>query len=125
AGYWRRDAGGTKILLVLDAAIGHEQVRPLLPGTPGSLVLITSRRRLAALDDAAVVSLDTLAPGEAAGLLARLADRPDVTTGDPGVGQLAALCGYLPLAIGMAGRAAGPPPGLDPRGPGRRPGRSP
>ena len=68
---------------------------------PGSLVLITSRRRLAALEDAAVVSLDILAPGEAAGLLARLAGRADVTAGDAGVGQLAALCGYLPLAIGM------------------------
>ena len=89
---------------MLDDAAGHQQVRPLLPGTPGSLVLITSRRRLAALEDAAVLSLDTLTPGEAAGLLARLAGRADVTAGDAGVGQLAALCGYLPLAIGMTGR---------------------
>ena len=101
---WRDYLAGKKVLLVLDDAAGHEQVRPLLPGTAGSLVLITSRRRLAALDNAAVVSLDTLAPGEAAGLLARLAGRSDVTAGDPGVAQLAALCGYLPLAIGMAGR---------------------
>ena len=104
AARWRGHAAGKKILLVLDDAAGHEQVRPLLPGTPGSLVLITSRRRLAALDDAAVVSLDTLTPDEAAGLLARLAGRADVTAGDPAVGQLAALCGYLPLAIGMIGR---------------------
>ena len=62
------------MLLVLDDAAGHEQVRPLLPGTPGSLVLITSRRRLTALEDAAVISLDTLPPGEAAALLVRLAD---------------------------------------------------
>jgi transcriptional regulator with XRE-family HTH domain len=104
AARWRDHAAGQKILLVLDDAAGHEQVRPLLPGTPGSLVLITSRRRLAALEDAAVVSLDTLAPGEATGLLARLAGRTDVTAGDAAVGELAALCGYLPLAIGMAGR---------------------
>ena len=51
-----------------------------------------------------MVSLDTLTPGEAAGLLARLADRPDVTAGDPEVTQIAALCGYLPLAIGMTAR---------------------
>ena len=104
AGRWRGHLAGKKILLVLDDAAGHEQVRPLLPGTPGSLALITSRRRLAALEDAAVVSLDTLPPGEAADLVARLAGRDDVTAGDPGVGQLAALCGYLPLAIGMTGR---------------------
>ena len=63
AAVWRGHAAGKKILLVLDDAAGHEQVRPLLPGTPGSLVLITSRRRLAALEEAAVVSLDTPDPG--------------------------------------------------------------
>jgi tetratricopeptide (TPR) repeat protein/transcriptional regulator with XRE-family HTH domain len=104
AARWRDHLAGKKVLLVLDDAAGHEQVRPLLPGTPGSLVLITSRRRLVALEDAAVVSLDTLAPGEAADMLARLAARADVTAGDPEVEQLAALCGYLPLAIGMAAR---------------------
>jgi tetratricopeptide (TPR) repeat protein len=88
-------------LLVLDDAAGHEQVRPLLPGTAGSLVLVTSRRRLAALEDAAVVSLDTLPPGEAAALLARLTGRPGVGPGDAGVGEITRLCGYLPLAIGM------------------------
>jgi len=104
AGRWRDHVAGKKILLVLDDAAGHQQVRPLLPGTPGSLVLITSRRRLAALEDAAVVSLDTLAPGEAAGLLARLADRADVPASAAAVGDLVGLCGCLPLAIGMMGR---------------------
>ena len=116
AGRWRDHLAGKKVLLVLDDAAGHQQVRPLLPGTPGSLVLITSRRRLAALEDAAVVSLDTLTPGEAADLLARLAGRADVTSGDPGVGQLAALCGYLPLAIGMTGRQLAHHPAWTPAG---------
>jgi len=116
AARWRDHAAGKKILLVLDDAAGHQQVRPLLPGTPGSLVLITSRRRLAALEDAAVVSLDTLTPDEAAGLLARLAGRADVTAGDPGAGELAGLCGYLPLAIGMMGRQLAHHPAWTPAG---------
>ena len=104
AGLWRDFLAGKKILLVLDDAAGHAQVSPLLPGTAGSLVLITSRRRLAALEDAAVLSLDTLPPGEAAVLLARLSGRPDLGPANAGVGQITRLCGYLPLAIGMLGR---------------------
>jgi tetratricopeptide (TPR) repeat protein/transcriptional regulator with XRE-family HTH domain len=116
AARWRHHAAGKKVLLVLDDAAGHEQVRPLLPGTPGSLVLITSRRRLAALEDAAVLSLDTLTPSEAAGLLARLADRADVSVGDAVVGEIVALCGYLPLAIGMIGRQLAYHPAWTPAG---------
>jgi tetratricopeptide (TPR) repeat protein/transcriptional regulator with XRE-family HTH domain len=101
AARWRDHVAGKKVLLLLDDAAGHEQVRPLLPGTAGSLVLVTSRRRLAALDDAAVMSLDTLPPGEAAALLARLAARPGLRAGDATVGEITRLCGYLPLAIGM------------------------
>jgi transcriptional regulator with XRE-family HTH domain len=104
AARWRDHVAGRKILLVLDDAVGHEQVRPLLPGTAGSLALITSRRRLAALEDAAVISLDVLPAGEAAALLTRLVGRPGLAAHDAGVGEIAALCGYLPLAIGMTGR---------------------
>jgi tetratricopeptide (TPR) repeat protein len=67
-------------------------------------VLITSRRRLTALEDATAISLDTLPPDEAAVLLARLADRPGLSAGDAAVGQITRLCGYLPLAIGMLAR---------------------
>jgi len=104
AGRWRDQVAGKRVLLLLDDAAGHEQVRPLLPGTAGSLVLVTSRRRLTALDDAAVISLDTLPPGEAAALLARLAARPGLRAGDAAVGEITGLCGYLPLAIGMLAR---------------------
>ena len=101
AGRWRDYTAGRKILLVLDDAVGHEQVRPLLPGTPDSLVLITSRRRLAALEDAAVVSMDVMPPEEAAALLARLAGRRDLDSEAGPAGEITRLCGYLPLAIGM------------------------
>jgi tetratricopeptide (TPR) repeat protein/transcriptional regulator with XRE-family HTH domain len=100
AARWRDHVAGKKILLLLDDAAGHDQVRPLLPGTGGSLVLVTSRRRLAALD-AAVLTLDTLSPGEAAALLVRLAARPGMSAGDTAVGEVTRLCGYLPLAIGL------------------------
>ncbi len=101
AARWRGQVAGKKILLLLDDAVGHEQVRPLLPGTAGSLVLVTSRRRLTALQDATVISLDALPPDEAAALLVRLAVRPGVQAGDAAVGEITRLCGYLPLAIGM------------------------
>ena len=65
---------------------------------------MTSRRRLTALEDAAAISLDTLPPGEAGVLLARLAARPGVRAGDPAVGEITRLCGCLPLALGMLAR---------------------
>ena len=101
---WRDWLAGRQLLLVLDDAASSEQVLPLLPGAAGSLVLVTSRRHLSALEDATAISLDTLPPGEAAGLLVRLAARSGLSPDDPAVGEITRLCGYLPLAIGMAAR---------------------
>jgi tetratricopeptide (TPR) repeat protein/transcriptional regulator with XRE-family HTH domain len=101
AARWRDFVAGKKILLLLDDAASHDQVRPLLPGTAGSLVLVTSRRRLAALGDATVLNLDTLSAGEAAELLVRLAATPGLRAGDAAVGEITRLCGDLPLAIAM------------------------
>src|SRR5215472_14439037 len=101
AGRWRDCVADRRILLLLDDAAGHEQVRPLLPGTAGSLVMVTSRRRLIALDDATGISLDTLPPAEAATLLVRLTGRAGIGPGDAAVAEITRLCGYLPLAIGM------------------------
>jgi len=103
-GLWRDRLAGRRLLLVLDDAASSEQVRPLLPGAGSSLVLVTSRRRLTALEDAQTISLDALPPGEAAGLLVRLAVRPGLSPADPGVGEITGLCGCLPLAIGMLAR---------------------
>ena len=101
---WRDQVAGRQLLLVLDDAVGSEQVRPLLPGSGGSLVLVTSRRRLTALEDARTISLDILPPHEAAGLLVRLAVRPGLSPADPAVTEITRLCGFLPLAIGMLAR---------------------
>ena len=120
---WRGQVAGKKILLLLDDAAGHEQVRPLLPGTADSLVLVTSRRRLTALDDTAVITLDPMPPAQAAALLARLAARAGISAADPAVGELARLGGYLPLAIGMLASQLRHHPAWT-RRPGHRPGRA-
>ncbi|MGD0064171.1 MAG: tetratricopeptide repeat protein [Streptosporangiaceae bacterium] len=101
---WRDHLAGKQMLLLLDDASGHEQVRPLLPGTAGSLVLITSRRHLTALEDVQSVSLDIFSREEAAKLLVRLAGRPGLDPGDSAVEKITELCGWLPLAIGLLGR---------------------
>lgn len=104
AALWRSHLAGKRVLLLLDDAASHEQVEPLLPGTPGSLVLITSRRHLSALDDATSICLETLPPDEAAALLIRLAGRPELDGADPAVAAINRLCGHLPLGIGMLAR---------------------
>lgn len=101
---WRHYLAGKRILLLLDDAAGHEQVRALLPGTEGTLVMITSRKHLTALEDAHTVSLDTLSPAESAELLIRLAARSDLRDSDAAVNEVIQLCGYLPLAIGIIAR---------------------
>jgi tetratricopeptide (TPR) repeat protein/transcriptional regulator with XRE-family HTH domain len=101
---WRDRLGRQQLLLILDDAVGSEQVLPLLPGADGSLVLVTSRRHLSALEDATVISLDTLPPDEAAGMLVRLSGRPGLYPSEPAVREIVGLCGFLPLAIGMVGR---------------------
>jgi tetratricopeptide (TPR) repeat protein len=102
---WRDHLSGKKVLLVLDDVTGPQQVDPLLPGTAQSLVLLTSRRRLATLDDAMPISLDPLALDEAAALFVRVAGRPDLQPTDAAVADVIRLCRYLPLALRLvAGR---------------------
>jgi DNA-binding SARP family transcriptional activator/transcriptional regulator with XRE-family HTH domain len=98
---WRGRLAGRRVLLVLDDAAGPAQVEPLLPGAEGCLVLVTSRRRLIALDGAQPLALDTLPPSQAAELFARLSGRVPGGPGAGAVADLAGLCGYLPLAIAL------------------------
>jgi tetratricopeptide (TPR) repeat protein len=108
AAFYRDRLHGTRTLIVLDNAADENQVRPLLPGTGSCLVLITSRKRLAALDDALPLALDVLAPADAIALLRRAARLPAAGTGHDGedqdrlLGQVAELCGRLPLALLIA-----------------------
>ena len=116
---WRDRLAERQLLLVLDDAASSEQVRPLLPGTGGSLVLVTSRRHLSALEDATAISLDTLPPGEAAALLVRLAARPGLRPADPAVRR-----DHPAVRVPAAGdRDGGPPAAPPPRLVGGRAGR--
>ncbi|MFJ4617015.1 AfsR/SARP family transcriptional regulator [Streptomyces sp. NPDC088812] len=92
-----------RILIVLDNAAGEAQLRPLLPPGPGSGVLITSRRRLVALEGAVRLDLTALAEEEAMELFGRVAG-PERTAADPDtVAEIVRLCGRLPLAVRIAG----------------------
>ena len=99
---WRRHTADKKILLVLDDAIDHHQVRPLIPGTPGSLVLITSRHRMPALDGVQPFTLDVLPPSQAAEMLLRIAGRERHQHDEKAIADIVDRCGYLPLAIAVA-----------------------
>lgn len=93
---------GRSMLIVLDNAHSAGQVRPLLPGEPKCRVLITSRRRLVALDDARHVSLDVLPPAGAAELFRALAGIEKTDETDETVHSVVSRCGRLPLAIRIA-----------------------
>ena len=101
AAQWRAELADRRVVVVLDNAAGTHQVRPLLPGSSGSLILITSRRRLTGLDGVQALSVDPLPAVDALGLFTRI-------TGDRARAEPAAvldvleLCGFLPLAVRIA-----------------------
>ncbi|WP_230420864.1 AfsR/SARP family transcriptional regulator [Actinomadura soli] len=99
---WRAELAGRKALVVLDNAASAAQVRPLLPGTPDCLVLVTSRRRLADLEAAHTLSLDVLPLGDATALFTRIAGDAHALVDPQAVREVVRLCGYLPLAIRIA-----------------------
>jgi DNA-binding SARP family transcriptional activator/tetratricopeptide (TPR) repeat protein len=102
ASRWRAELARRNVLVVLDNAATPTQVRPLLPGTAGSLTLITSRRRLAELDVSCSVSLDLLPAADAITLFTRIVGQQRVGAEPDAVAEVARLCGYLPLALRIA-----------------------
>jgi tetratricopeptide (TPR) repeat protein len=103
AALYRERLAGTRTLVVLDNVADEAQVRPLIPGDAGCLVLITSQKKLKALDDAHVVAVDVLPEPDAVTLLQSVAGPGRVAPGDPAAAEITALCGRLPLALRVAG----------------------
>ena len=104
AALYRDRLRGRRVLLLLDNAASEEQVQPMLPGGPGVLVIITSRRSLAGLDGAQPLELGVFSQADAVGLLTRIVGTERVTAEPAMASRIAALCGHLPIAITLAGR---------------------
>ncbi|HEX6854735.1 MAG TPA: BTAD domain-containing putative transcriptional regulator, partial [Streptosporangiaceae bacterium] len=115
AALYRSLLTGKRVLVVLDNARDAEQVRPLLPGSPGCLAIVTSRSDLAGLvaaEGAYPVSLDLLAPAEAGELLARRLGEARVASEPAAVSEIIERCARLPLALAIAAARAAARPGF-------------
>jgi tetratricopeptide (TPR) repeat protein len=110
---YRSMLAGKRVLIVVDNARDAAQVRPLLPGSSGCLVLVTSRYQLeglAAVEGAELVNLDVFTAAEARELLARRVGHERATAEPRALDELTVLCGRLPLALAVAvARAASRP----------------
>ena len=115
AGLYRSLLADKQMLIVLDNARDEQQVRPLLPAGPGTLVLVTSRRQLsglAAANGGRLISLGVLSEPEACQLIAARVGHARAL-GEPGaITQIARLCGYMPLAVTVAAARAAARPHL-------------
>ena len=108
AAQFRSAVAGRRLLMILDNAGSVEQVRPLLPGSPTVMVVVTSRDALAGLvarDGAVRLEVDLLPTSEAVALLDSLVGTR--AAADPAaVAELAAQCARLPLALRVAAELA-------------------
>ncbi|MDH6119209.1 DNA-binding SARP family transcriptional activator [Kitasatospora sp. GAS204A] len=110
AALYRSLLAGRRMLIMLDNARSPQQVRPLLPGAPGSLVIVTSRDQLHGLiasEGAHPLSLGPFSPEEARDALVQRLGAARVAAEPQAVELIIELCGRLPLALAVvAARAA-------------------
>ncbi|OLF17619.1 tetratricopeptide repeat protein [Actinophytocola xanthii] len=100
---YRSMLAGRRVLVVLDNAADEVQVRSLLATSSGSLTLVTCRQALAGLEGVHWIWLEPLAEAAAVELLARIAGSDRIGAEPAAARELVALCGYLPLAVRIAG----------------------
>jgi tetratricopeptide (TPR) repeat protein/DNA-binding XRE family transcriptional regulator len=106
---------GKRMLIVLDNARDADQVRPLLPGAPGCLVLVTSRNQLTSLlatEGAHPLALAPLTTGEARDLLTHRLGTRRVAAEPEAAEAITTACGRLPLALAIAAARAATHPHL-------------
>lgn len=109
AALYRSVLADRRVLVVLDNARNTDQVLPLLPGSPGCLVVVTGRNRMSGLLAAGAVPLtvDLLTAPEARRMLGRRIGQRRVDAEPAAVDDIAAACARLPLALAIvAARAA-------------------
>jgi DNA-binding SARP family transcriptional activator/tetratricopeptide (TPR) repeat protein len=115
AGLYRSLLADRKMLIVLDNARDEEQIRPLLPGTRGCLVVVTSRNQLtglAATTDARLLALGVFPDADGRAMLtARLGARRAAAEPEA-VAEITELCAGLPLALAITAARAAARPGL-------------
>jgi DNA-binding SARP family transcriptional activator len=92
-----------RILVVADDAHSPGQLRPLLPGTAGCAMLITSRSRMAAAAGARLLHLDVLPRAAAISMLTRIVGARRVAGDQDAAHTIVSACGFLPLAVRIAG----------------------
>ncbi|MEY9860091.1 DNA-binding SARP family transcriptional activator/tetratricopeptide (TPR) repeat protein [Catenulispora sp. GAS73] len=97
----RRRTNGRRLLLLLDDVADSDQIETLLPATPGTVVLLTSRRRLSGLPGLRQHTLRPLSDDAAGELLSVIVGR-DLTDLAENQQQFAGRCGGLPLAMAVA-----------------------
>lgn len=115
AALYRSVLAERRVLIVLDNARDAEQVRPLLPGTPGSLVVVTSRSRLGGLvagHGAHPLTLGLLSAAESYELLSRRLGGARVDAEPEAAAAIADLCARLPLALAIVAARAAHHPGF-------------